>query len=488
MTRRKLRDLVLTLTFIALGVSAGAGVVCATDEGAPAPVDPAVSDEAAEEREPAPQPVGQEADRLFQEGFELQTAGKSEEALAKYLAALEVDPDHVKALWEIGWSYWKLERWADCVAVWRRVLELQPDHAEAPQWLPQAETNLRLESIDPADLADLGPDAVPPKEGPTLRFALGGDTMMGSPLSRSGLPKDGGVTLFDAYREQMIAADVAFVNLEGVLLDSGRSYKCKDDSGSCYAFRSPTGYVSNLVEAGVDVVSVANNHANDFGSTGRETTFATLDEAGVAYSGPLGHETILERDGTTIGLLAFSTSPGQNDLRRTSAATVLVSELASKVDLVVVSFHGGAEGSSAQHVRGTKETFYGEDRGDVKAFAHAVVDAGADLVVGHGPHVLRGVELYRERLVLYSLGNFCTYGGFGLKGALGVTMLAVVDLHPDGRLAGGRLLPGRQVPPGGPRLDPDGEAIKLVKVLSEQDFGATAAVVADDGTIEGVKE
>ena len=486
MTRRKLRDLLLTLTFVALGVAAGAGVVCATDEGAP---DCSEVQEEGGEPEAAEQgPEAAEAERLHQQGFELQRSKRTEEALAKYLAALELEPDHVPTLYEIGWTYWVLERWADCVASWERVLELEPGHADAARELPGARTNLRLATMDPADLAATGPAAVPPKEGPTLRFALGGDTMIGSPLSRSGLPKDGGVTLLHAYREQMVAADVTFVNLEGVLLDSGHSSKCNDDSTACYAFRTPTAYVANLVDAGVDVVSVANNHANDFGSTGRETTWATLEEAGVAYSGPLGHETILERGELKVGVLAFSTSPGQNDLRRTGAAKVLVSELAAKVDLVVVSFHGGAEGSRAQHVRGVKETFYGEDRGDVKAFAHAVVDAGADLVVGHGPHVLRGLEVYRDRLVLYSLGNFCTYGGFGLSGPLGVTMLAVVDLHPDGRFAGGSLLPGRQVPPGGPKVDPDAEAIRLVRALSAEDFGDAAPVIGDDGTMPGVEE
>jgi hypothetical protein len=480
--RRPVRDLALTILFVALGVLIGLGVVAAGDQESAAEPAPTVVEQGAEEA------VASGADRLFEEGFALQKDQRTDEAVAKYLEALAVDPDHVATLYEIGWSYYVLERWADVVASWERVVELQPEHADAAKYLPEARTNLRLSTATPADLPDLGPDSVEAKQGETLRFALGGDTMMGSPLSRSGLPRDGGASLLDGYREAMVAADVAFVNLEGVLLDSGKSHKCKDDSGSCYAFRSPTAYAGNLVDAGVDVVSVANNHANDFGATGRETTWATLKEAGVRYSGPTGHETILQVGETKVGVLAFSTSPGQNDLRRTDAAKVLVSELAAKVDLVMVSFHGGAEGSSAQHVRGAKETFYGEDRGDVKAFAHAVVDAGADLVVGHGPHVLRGAEVYRDRLVLYSLGNFCTYGGFGLSGPLGVTMLAVVDLHPDGRFAGGKLLPGRQVPPGGPKLDPDGEAIRLMQALSAEDFGATAATIQDDGTVLGVKE
>jgi poly-gamma-glutamate capsule biosynthesis protein CapA/YwtB (metallophosphatase superfamily) len=309
--------------------------------------------------------------------------------------------------------------------------------------------------------------------------------MLGSPLSRTGLPKNNGANLLDAYREHMKGADVSFLNLEGVLKDSGKSRKCAGAaSKSCYAFRSPTSYVSNLVAAGVDVVSIANNHANDFGAAGVESTRAALTGAGVSYSGPSGHETIIERNGVKIGVLAFSTSPGQNDLRRIESAKVLVKELAEKADLVVVSFHGGAEGTKATHTPYGKEKFYGEDRGNLRDFAHAVVDSGADLVVGHGPHVLRGMEVYRERLVLYSLGNFCTYGGFNLKGSLGVTALALVDLHPDGRFAGGRLVPGRQVGAGGPKLDPDNKAISEIQKLSAEDFGKNAPTILDDGTIQ----
>ena len=426
-----------------------------------------------------------EAERYLAQGMALQKKQQTEEALENYLKALEEDPNYLPALYEIGWSYYMLKRWQDVVDSWQRVLELQPDHKEATYWLAEAKNSLRLTTANTNDLDALGPDAVVAKEGGTLRFALGGDTMLGSPLSRAGLPKDGGASLLDAYREPMLAADVSFLNLEGVLKDSGKSRKCGgEDSKSCYAFRSPTSYVSNLVDAGVDVVSIANNHANDFGASGIESTRAALTGAGVLYSGPAGHETIIERDGRRIGVLAFSTSPGQNDLRQIKSAQVLVSELAAKTDLVVVSFHGGAEGTKAKHVPHGKEKFYGEDRGNLRDFAHAVVDVGADLVVGHGPHVLRGMEVYRERLVLYSLGNFCTYGGFNLKGALGVTALVLVDLHPDGCFATGRLLPGRQLGAGGPTLDPDKTAIAVLQALSQEDFGKTAPTILDDGTVQ----
>ncbi len=450
--------------FVLLGAGLGLGVLHADATAA----DPAV-------------------ERAYTEAFELQRARATDAAVLKYQEALSLDPDHVPSLYEIGWSYYVLSRWGDVVASWERVLELQPDHADAARHLPEARANLALvERARLGTAVTLGPDAVAPKAGPSLRFALGGDTMMGSPLSRSGLPKDGGASLFSAYADLMQAADVAFLNLEGTLLDSGASTKCKDPESACYAFRTPVAYVKHLVAAGVDVVSTANNHHNDFGEAGRASTLGALNGAGVAWSGPVGHETILDVDGVKVGLLAFATSPGSNDLRRVDLAAVAVADLAAKVDLVMVSFHGGSEGSSSQHVTPGKETFHGEDRGDVQAFAHAVVDAGADLVVGHGPHVLRGMELYRDRLIAYSLGNFITYGGFNLTGPLGLTGLLVADLHPDGRFAGGRFVAGRQVPPGGPILDPEGQAVAIVRALSQGDFPDSAVQIADDGTITGL--
>ncbi len=426
------------------------------------------------------------AERYVRKGMALQKNNQTEEALKKYLRALEADPTCEAASWEIGWSYWKLERWQDVVDSWQRVVDMRPNYkdGEARTWLKTAKANLRTSTASTEALDAHGPDAVPAKDGEKLRFAVAGDTMLGSPLSRAGLPKNGGANLLDAYREHMKAADISFLNLEGVLKDGGKSRKCGSGSKACYAFRSPTSYVSNLVAAGVDVVSIANNHANDFGSAGVESTRTALTEAGVSYSGPSGHETILERNGVKIGVLAFSTSPGQNDLRRIESAKVLVKELAEKSDLVVVSFHGGAEGTKARHTPHGKEKFYGEDRGNLRDFTHAVVDSGADLVVGHGPHVLRGMEVYRDRLIFYSLGNFCTYGGFNLRGSLGVTALALVDLHPDGRFAGGKLVPGRQLGGGGPVLDPDNKAISELQELSAADFGERAPTILNDGTVQ----
>jgi poly-gamma-glutamate capsule biosynthesis protein CapA/YwtB (metallophosphatase superfamily) len=298
------------------------------------------------------------------------------------------------------------------------------------------------------------------------------------------LPPDDGRTLLAEVAPLLSRADVAFANLEGPLADSGASEKCaRSKPGRCYAFRVPTRYGALLAGAGVDVVSVANNHVGDFGDAGRASTRRALDAVGIRYSGAIGEIARLEVRGRRIALVAFSVSSGTNDLRDLAEARRLVAEARQGADLVVVSMHGGAEGADRQHVPPGHETFLGEDRGDLRAFARAVIEAGADLVVGHGPHVVRGMEVVNGRLVAYSLGNFATYGGMNLSGPNGLTLVLEVTLAPDGTFTDGRIHPARQEKPGGPHLDPSGAVIGVVRRLSQEDFGPSAVQVADDGTI-----
>ncbi len=204
---------------------------------------------------------------------------------------------------------------------------------------------------------------------------------------------------------------------------------------------------------------------------------------GIAHSGEPGDVARLVVKGRRVALVAFATSDATNDLRDVPGAARLVSDLAASAALVVVSFHGGAEGAAYQHVPPGPEQFLGEDRGDLRAFAHAMVDAGAALVLGSGPHVVRGMEVYRGRLIAYSLGNFATYGRFNLAGPNGLSLVLEARLGGDGSFRGGRIYPVRQVSPGGPRLDPSGAVIGVVRRLSREDFGDAAVEVGDDGTL-----
>lgn len=328
----------------------------------------------------------------------------------------------------------------------------------------------------------MAPDASVPEPPPStpLRIRAVGDVMLGSSFPEGYLPPEDGAHLLDDVRELLRDADLTFVNLEGPLCDGGETKKC-GRSKNCYAFRSPTRYGKYLQEAGVDLASTANNHSGDFGEECRRETEATLDALGIRWSGPPGSIASIERNGLRIALVAFHTSAACNDVNDHARAAELVRSADREHDLVIVSFHGGAEGSSASHVPNGREEFHGENRGDLRAFTHAVIDAGADLVLGHGPHVVRGMELYKQRLIAYSMGNFATYGRFNLRGSLGVGMVLEVELRRDGTFARGRILATRQEEKGIPRNDPEGRAIEEVRRLTAEDFPKNGLNIGADG-------
>lgn len=339
--------------------------------------------------------------------------------------------------------------------------------------------------------ADAGtPDAGEPARQPTsqnLRIRATGDVMLGTTFPEGYLPPEDGALQLAGVKDWMEDADLTFINLEGPLCDIGETKKCgpKQKPGSCYAFRVPTRYGAYLKAAGVDVASTANNHSGDFGEECRRETEKTLDALGIRWSGPPGSIAELTAQGKRIALIAFHTSGATNDVNDHAGAAALVKKAKATHDLVIVSMHGGAEGSKALHVPQGTEKFFGENRGDLRAFTHAVVDAGADLVLGHGPHVARGFEVYKDRLIAYSMGNFATYGRFTLSGAQGLGMVLEVELHPDGRFARGKILPTRQAGKGTPEKDAAAQVIKQVQKLTLEDFPKSGAKIADDGELTG---
>src|SRR5687768_11351484 len=174
--------------------------------------------------------------------------------------------------------------------------------------------------------------------------------MLGTTVPEGFLPPEDGARSFEGVADWLQDADLTFVNLEGPLCDSGESTKCKK-GGSCYAFRSPTHYVKYFVDAGFDLASTANNHAGDFGDGCRRETEKTLDTAGITWSGAKG--TIGTRalpDGRKLALIGFHTSGATNDVNDLAAARAIVKQARASADLVIVSFHGGGEGTKATRV------------------------------------------------------------------------------------------------------------------------------------------
>jgi len=330
------------------------------------------------------------------------------------------------------------------------------------------------------------------RAGEVITIASVGDIMMGSDFPESKLPPNDGEGIFDAVKQAFVGEDIVFGNLEGPLLDGGMTTKC-ESSSHCFAFRTPTRYVRHLREAGFTAVSVANNHASDFGDEGRESTIRTLASAGIQAVGGENVACIIIK-GTKVALAGFSYSTPSRysySILDISRAMSIIRDLKKENDLIIVSFHGGAEGSTAQHVPGRAETFMGEERGDVMRFAHAVIDAGADLVIGHSPHVVRALEVYRGKLIAYSLGNFLAYERFNISGPSGRSIVLQARINAmTGDFIGGRLVPIRLVDEGIPEPDPERRAIDLIRSLTSKDIRRSGIILSADGTIapDGNKE
>jgi hypothetical protein len=322
--------------------------------------------------------------------------------------------------------------------------------------------------------------AVVRKQAPAgnVTIAAVGDIVMGS---APNMPPDGGRTFFDGV-ETDLSADVVLGNLEGTL-STGGSSKCGAGSANCFAFQTPPSYATWLKQAGFTILNLANNHAFDYGASGAAQTVAALRKQGLEMTGRPGEIAYQQVGDVKVALVGFAPYRWAQSLTNIPAARRLVKKAAANADVVVVTMHAGAEGASRMHVRPGTEMFLGENRGNAVAFSHAVVEAGADLVVGSGPHVLRGMEWYHGRLIAYSLGNFAGYKVFSMGGPLSVSGILRVTLKGDGSYDSGTLVPTRMVGAGTPAIDPAETAHGIVRTLSKEDFGGRAVKVSSNGDL-----
>lgn len=313
-----------------------------------------------------------------------------------------------------------------------------------------------------------------------------GDIMFGTSFpSDDYLPAhDNPLLLLGDLSGILAASDITFGNLEGSFLDKGEPEKKCRDSTRCYLFRMPERYASALSESGFDIISLANNHFSDFGTPARNRTMHLLDSLGICYGGIEEHPfSIFSKDSVMYGFCAFAPNKGTVSINDLEEAENIVRYLADTCQIVIVSFHGGAEGSDYQRVPRAEEMMFTENRGDVYKFSHKMIDAGADIVFGHGPHVTRAVEVYRDRFIAYSLGNFCTYGRFNLKGPNGIAPVVKVNVNSEGKFLYGKIIPVYQLPGTGVKIDPDNRVIRKIQDLVALDFPETVIMISDNGDI-----
>ena len=318
----------------------------------------------------------------------------------------------------------------------------------------------------------------------TMTIAMTGDIMMGTTWPEVELPANDGKNLFDDTKDILQRADLALGNLEGAMCDGGKS--AKGNGPNTYSFRMPTKYGVNLKEAGYDFVSMANNHARDFGIQGIESGEKVLDELEIGYAGIEGRReyAIVERGGVKYGICAF----GHNSytIKHTNLNRVkgILEKLRPLCDIMVVSFHGGAEGADKRHLPQGTEIFLGENRGNLREFTHFCIDNGADVVYGHGPHVTRCIEVYNNKFIVYSLGNFCTPYGMSLTGIKGYAPVVEIKIDSKGNFLCGQIHSFIQKKGVGPRKDATNSVAKEMKSLSEEDIQTPSIEIDDEGGIK----
>ncbi|WP_374949873.1 CapA family protein [Mucilaginibacter sp.] len=337
----------------------------------------------------------------------------------------------------------------------------------------------------PADTTSLEVD-----NDTTLTIAAVGDIMLGTSYpDERGLPPDSGRQSFRHALHELKNADITFGNLEGTLLDTGAAvgYKLRHKSKG-YFFRMPTYYGGVLKRAGFNLISLANNHVDDFSSAGRKSTRKILDSLAINYAGlRVRPATTFTVKGIKIGFCAFSPNSQTAPLLDKAYVNATINSLKQQCAIVIVSFHGGGEGVPFEHVFGITEHYLGENRGNVNAFAHDAIDAGADIVLGSGPHVSRAMEVYKNRLIAYSLGNFCTYKSVSVQGVCGLAPLLKVTLNKNGHFLSGRIISYKQSHDRGLLPDSSNAAANRIRFLTTSDFEQPGLIIAADGRLTPVR-
>lgn len=323
----------------------------------------------------------------------------------------------------------------------------------------------------------------------TVKVVAVGDIMMGTIYpNRQFLPKNNDCSpQLSEVKSILNTGDVVFGNLEGVFTDNlDGAKRCKNPK-VCYTFGMPTAFASCLTDAGFNLLSIANNHVGDFGDQGRKSTIETLKRNNINFAGLTDHcpSTTFTIDSVKYGFAAFAPNQRTMDVRDIPAAEQIVRDLAAECDIIIVSFHAGAEGSEYQHVTRNTETFIGENRGNAYEFAHKMIDAGADILLGHGPHVTRAIELYKDRFITYSMGNFCTYDRINISGVNGLAPIYKIYTDKQGLFLKAELVSTNQVKYEPVHIDNQKRTLKIVQKLTRIDFPEMKNVISitDDGII-----
>jgi Bacterial capsule synthesis protein PGA_cap len=316
----------------------------------------------------------------------------------------------------------------------------------------------------------------------TVSIKAVGDIIPGTNFPYNKLPENKDI-LFKSVKPYLQGSDILFGNFESTMTDYPYSSK-GNGGGMLFAFRTPPSYAKILKDVGFDVLSVANNHSYDFHEQGFKDTIKNIDSNGMKAVGKRDQIVYKNVKGVNFAFIGFSNyGEVHNSLLELKAGAEIVKKAKQKADIVVISVHAGAEGTGAINVRNKTEFFYGENRGNMVLFSRTMIDAGADLILGHGPHVMRALELYKGKLIAYSLGNFMGYRTLSTAGELGQSLILDVKMNPQGDFVSGKIIPVELNSRGIPFIDDDFSSVGLMRSLTKSDFPNTGLKIDDKGQI-----
>ncbi|AVZ31644.1 CapA family protein [Nodularia spumigena] len=316
----------------------------------------------------------------------------------------------------------------------------------------------------------------------TISIKAVGDIIPGTNFPNYRLPKSPDNLLPQSVRQSLQGSDLLLGNFESTF--TNHPYTSKDISrGQVFAFRSPPSYAKLFSAVGFNVFHIANNHAMDFGQVGFQDTVKNLKNVGIATLGHKNQILYLEANNMAIAMIGFAPYNMYNSIHNLAAAQALVTEAKKNANIVIVSMHAGAEGTAALHVKNQTEFFYGENRGNSIKFARTVIDAGADLVLGHGPHVPRAMEIYQGKLIAYSLGNFIGYRTLSTKAQTAYSMILEVKLNSQGDLVAARIIPVHLNKQGIPEIDQYFRTVGLLRYLNKNDHLVSPVKINEQGKI-----
>lgn len=319
-----------------------------------------------------------------------------------------------------------------------------------------------------------------------------GDVMIGTLFPEKRIPPENGASIFKWATEYLTngSPDIVMGNLEGALTHYSVCSK-RIRKGYTYAFRMPPESAYLFTNAGFNVFTMANNHSMDFGDEGYREGRKILNGIGIKVAGYKREVSVMNVDGKKVAIVAFAYFDRNNNILKIKESADFIREVAASNDIVVISVHGGAEGEAALHTPRRMETHLGEQRGNMVEFSRRMIDAGADIVIGHGPHLPRAMEIYNGRLIAYSLGNFATYG-MSTQGHKKLTLVLRANLGDQGEFLSGKIVPMIQREDGGyngiPQFDPQGRTTELIRRLSKEDFPESSLEIQADGTLLPVKK